>query len=136
MNTLHGFVSTVPYAYAGCAFMQILAPLLGLKMKRVLQALLSSSKIMEACKFSVFVAAFNALYKAALCIARRILLRLWRQGDDATSAVKSMINGRSAIVAGFVSGFALMIDAKYRRQFLAVAAMSRMIDTGLNYAQQ
>ena len=47
---------------------------------------------------------------------------------------KTIINGRSAIVAGFVSAISLALDARSRRQFLAVLTMSRMIDTSLNFA--
>ena len=83
---------------------------------------LSKEKIADCCKLAVFAGLLNAVYKAVLCLLRRMFA-----ANDTERA-----NKFSAPIAGFVAGLTLMCENKFRKQYLTVLAMSRLIDTGLN----
>ena len=65
-------------------------------------------------KFGLFLMCFNTLYKLVLCVLRRL---------------GSLDDRKNAPIAGFISALSLMIDAKNRRQLLAVLIMSRAVDS-------
>jgi hypothetical protein len=64
---------------------------------------------------------FNAAYKMTLCLMRRLYGK-----DDRINAP----------VAGFISAFAMMIDAGHRRELIAVLTMSRAIENGINLCEE
>ncbi len=63
---------------------------------------------------------FNAAYKMTLCLMRRLYGK-----DDKVNAP----------VAGFISAFAMMIDAGHRRELIAVLTMSRAIENFINLCE-
>jgi len=107
--------------------LQIIPLVLGLKVKKIFKLLTSRQKIKDSCKFSLFVALFGFVYKACLCLFRRIALKFC--GTEAET------DRLAAPLAGFVAGFTLSLDSPFRRQFVAVLALSRFIETSLNLAE-
>ena len=63
---------------------------------------------------------FNTAYKLILCLMRR------------KSGASDNLN---APVAGFLSAFALMIDAKHRRELITTLMMSRAIEAMIRCAE-
>ena len=64
-------------------------------------------------RFSLFLACFNAAYKALICLFRRI----------------SKNERLNAAIAGFMAGLTIIMDSKDRRMFITVMMLARAIDT-------
>ena len=79
-----------------------------------MRLLLKGNGMKTSAKFGLFLMCFNTLYKLVLCVLRRL---------------GSLDDRKNAPVAGFISALSLMIDAKSRRQLLAVLIMSRAVDS-------
>ena len=62
------------YAYLAANLLSIIPLLLGLKFKRIYKLLTSPSKIKDSCKFALFVGLLDVVYKAVLCLMRRLLI--------------------------------------------------------------
>ena len=96
------------------------------KLKKLLMMFIKKKILIDCCKLAAFSGLLNAIYKAVLCLLRRLF-----RADDTIRA-----NQYSAPIAGFVAGLALMCENNFRKQYLTVFAMSRLIDTGLNLLQK
>ena len=72
---------------------------------------LSISKHRDAFKFALFASFLSGVYKAILCIMRRLC------NDDRINAS----------IAGFLSAFSILLDDKNRRLFLALIFFSRCL---------
>ena len=88
-----------------------------MKPVKLMQRVLKGQGIKQSAKFGLFMMCFNTLYKLVLCLLRRM---------------GSLDDRKNAPVAGFISGLSLMIDAKNRRQLIAVLVMSRAVDSLFN----
>jgi len=117
---VEAYFSNFAYAYLASTLFQVLPLLAKAKFTKIISTIFSNSKIRDSCKFVLFIALFNSIYKAVLCATRRIFK------DDR----------KCAPIAGLLSGTALMLDVKARRQFLGAAALGRVIDTGFNLAEE
>ena len=105
--------------------LQAIPLLAGGKFKKLIKFLISKRNIRDSSKFALFVAIFNLMYKAILCLCRRIALKFKYENVDRISAP----------IAGLCAGLTLKIDSRFRREFVSVLALSRFIETGLNLAE-
>ena len=83
---------------------------------KMLQRLLKGHGLGESAKFGLFVMCFSTFYKLIICLMRRL---------------GSLDDRKNAPIAGFISAFSIMIDAKNRRQLLTVLTLSRALDSSL-----
>ncbi len=74
------------------------------------------------CKLALFAGLLNATYKAVLCLVRRCY-----RADQTKRA-----NQVAAPIAGFLAGMNLVFENKFRKEYLTIIALSRLVDTGLN----
>ena len=84
-------------------------------LKKLLSNIQSSKSNKDHLKFALFFATMNFLYKSVLCFLRRII-----KNDK-----------YAAPLAGFVAGFASLIDDKKRRQLLTILFLSRFCDSAV-----
>lgn len=91
----------------------------------------------DSIKFAIFVALFNGIYRGVLCLMRHILLKVFRKRDEKLSQedLHKKVNRFASPVAGFLSALTLVLDAKNRRNLIAMLAMSRMIETSIKLGQ-
>lgn len=68
---------------------------------------------LDALRFAGFIGGMNFLYKATLCLLRKI-----RGKDD----------GLNASIAGFVGGMAVLVDTRSRRESFALYSIARFLD--------
>ena len=112
-NVMRRALKTFVY---GFSVQFLLQNIFGMIVKPVKQMrlLLKGNGMKTSAKFGLFLMCFNTLYKLVLCVLRRL---------------GSLDDRKNAPVAGFISALSLMIDAKNRRQLLAVLIMSRAFDS-------
>ena len=96
--------------------------LLRFKFKHLVKMLLSKAKFVDSLKLALFAGLLNAVYKAVLCLVRRMY----------PAYMTKRANQVAAPIAGFIAGMTLILENKFRKQYLAIIALSRFVDTGLN----
>lgn len=92
-----------------------------IKPAKLLRNLKKKSTLQDCTRFGLFLMFFNAAYKLTLCLMRRLF--------GSTDKV-------NAPVAGFISAFAMTIDAGHRRELITVLTMSRAIENGINLCEE
>lgn len=127
-NSLNNSGSKFLYAYLTSNLLQVI-PLI-LKPAKIIKQITSSEKIKDSCKFALFVTIFSFTYKAALCFIRRLVI--WYNSKTSRQIEPDKV---AAPLAGFIAGLSLAVDSAFRRQFIAVLAMSRFLETGLSLAE-
>jgi hypothetical protein len=113
-NFKNGFVASV--------ILSAIPLMLKLKVKKLLTMLLSKDKLKDSCKLAIFAGLINAVFKAVLCLIRRLY--------PADQTVRA--NQVAAPIAGFLAGLTLVFENKFRKQYLMIIALSRCIDSGMN----
>ena len=110
-NACHGFIRT----FGNLLSMKVILSNLFYiaNFKKLLRNIQSSKANKDHLRFALFFAAMNFLYKAMLCVLRRVF----------------KCDKYAAPLAGFVAGFASAIDDKKRRQLLTIIFLSRFCDT-------
>ena len=88
-------------------------------LKKLIKNLTSYKSNSDNCRFALFLAVMNAVYKFFLCILRRLL-----KSDKL-----------AAPIAGFLAGLASAIDLKSRRELFLVLLLSRLTDTAYSMAE-
>ncbi|CDW74092.1 UNKNOWN [Stylonychia lemnae] len=109
-NTLRGWYRSFAMAFLVKSLFTHLPKIV--KPVKLIKKILSIKGNTDAIKFALFASCMCAIYKAALCIMRRIT------GDDKINAG----------VAGFLSAFAILLDAKSRRLFLSLDVFVNMLE--------
>ena len=131
-NCFKNVVSYFYYSYIASNLLQAVPLLIGLKFKKLVDLITSKNKIKDSCKFALFVTVFNLVYKSILCVTRRLVIINQRRQN------KSQIHPDKicAPIAGFCAGITLLLDSKFRREFIAVIALSRFMETSINLAEE
>lgn len=127
-HSLQNSGSQFLHAYLASNLLQAIP--LALKPAKVLKLITSSQKIKDSCKFALFVTIFSFTYRAALCFIRRLVIWV-----NAKTNRKIKPDKVAAPLAGFIAGLSLALDSVFRRQFVAVLAMSRFLEAGLSLAE-
>lgn len=117
---MYGFIKNFRGGFIASFVLSAIPLLLKMKIKKLVMMVVNKAIILDCCKLAIFAGLLNAIFKAVLCLLRRLF-------KDSAQA-----NKISAPIAGFIAGFALMCENKFRKQYLTVLAMSRLIDTTLN----
>jgi hypothetical protein len=123
---MYGFLINFRGGFIASLVLTAIPLILKFKIKKLLMMFISKEIVFDCSKLAIFAGLLNAIYKAVLCLLRR----LFKAADT------DQANKFSAPIAGFIAGFALMCENKFRKQYLTVLAMSRLIDTGLNLFQK
>lgn len=118
------------YAFGASTLLRIIPLLASLKWKKVLAQIVSREKARDSCKFALFVALLSFVYKAVLCLARRLILRFSKSEQTLSQPDKV-----AAPLAGFFAGLTLCLDSPFRRQFIAAITMSRLLETSINLGE-
>jgi len=121
-NVIHGFLSNFKGGFMVSYVLSSIPLLLRFKFKNLVKILLSKAKFVDSLKLALFAGLLNAVYKAVLCLVRRIY----------PAHMTKRANQVAAPIAGFIAGMTLILENKFRKQYLAIIALSRFVDTGLN----
>ena len=125
-NTLTAFLANFSYAFMGSTLLQILPPLFRRDFGKVLSSLLKNNKIMASTKLGLFIGLLSSVYKLVLCSLRRLF----------RNRSKSEVDKICAPIAGFCAGISMILDpSSARREFFAVTALARLIDSGFKKAE-
>ncbi len=122
LNVLYGFLKNFRGGFIASLVLSAIPLILKVKIKKLIMMFVSKQIVFSCCKLALFSGLMNGIYKTVLCLLRRLF-----RADDTERA-----NKISAPIAGFIAGFTLMCESKFRKQYLTVFAMSRLIDSGLN----
>lgn len=110
-NVINGFVGSFSYCLVGKIILSNLPILFNFAKLR--KNLLSWNQNKDNIRIAVFVGLMNSMYKLVLCLMRRIY-----KSDKVAS-----------VVAGFVAGLCLSIDARKRRILIMILILSRVVDS-------
>jgi hypothetical protein len=87
--------------------------------KKYLRSLKDVKEIKDTCRFALFFALMNSVYKLVLCFLRRF---------DVSDSI-------AAPIAGFLSGIVSMFEKKNRRELISIVVLSRVVDTTINVGE-
>lgn len=88
--------------------------------------LISREKFKDSCKLALFAGLINAVYKAVLCLVRRMY--------PAEKTIRA--NKVAAPIAGFCAGMTLIFENNFRKQYLMIICLSRCLDASMNLARK
>lgn len=121
-NVLAGFFNNFKNGFIASFILSAIPLILRFKFKALVKMIFSKAKIIDSCKLATFAGLLNAVYKAVLCLVRRCY----------PASQTKRANQVAAPIAGFLAGLTLILENKFRKQYLMIIALSRCIDTALN----
>ena len=102
---MYGFLYNFRGGFIASLALSAIPLIFKLKMKKLLMMIINKEVLIDCCKLAIFSGLLNAIYKAVLCLLRRLF-----KAEQTEKA-----NQFSAPIAGFVAGFALVCENKFRK---------------------
>jgi hypothetical protein len=99
-NVTYGFLYNFRGGFIASLVLSAIPLILKFKIKKLFMMFLSKEKLGDSCKLAMFAGLMNAVYKAVLCLVRRMY-----KSNDTERA-----NRHAAPIAGFLAGLTLLFE--------------------------